>query len=91
MCANLAKICHFHAEMVTFELILTHLKYFWVNGGGGQYLGEYPNAPCGAATGRIKRLRVTQFFHKKIGGHKFSENFFSDTAKNYDFFPTMRL
>ena len=47
-----AKICHFYAKIVKFELILTHLKLFGVNGGGQEniFLRKYPMPPCGTAT-----------------------------------------
>ena len=37
-----AKMCHFNAEPVKFGLILTHLKLFWGQTGGGKkiFLGK---------------------------------------------------
>ena len=57
--------CHFYAEIVRFDVILTHLSFFL---GGGlkrkemarKYLGENtPMSPCGAGTGHIHSLSAS--------------------------------
>ena len=78
MCANLSKICHFHAEMVNFELILTHLKFFWVKmGGGGQkYLGEIPQCPLWCCHREDKKSWESQNFSMKNMGSQIFRKLF---------------
>ena len=42
------KICHCYAEIVKFELILTHLKLFWGQNSGQEFFSggmQIPHAP----------------------------------------------
>ena len=70
---DLLFFCHFHAEIVKFGQILTHLS---LNGGGERKYGEGANALCGATkfSGNFEQifLDCRKFvLYKRIGKYTF--------------------